>query len=251
MVILSLQKPLHNHSNMNIKQHIPNAITLLNLALGCISIVLAFEGHLHWVPYFVIAAGFADFSDGLVARALKVSSPLGLQLDSLADMVTFGVVPGVAMYHLLQEALGQTALWWHFLPALLLTLFSALRLAKFNIDQRQTEGFIGLPTPTCTMFVISLVLIVKNNQFGLATIILHPLLLTLVALTLSFLLVSELPMMAFKFKHFGWKGNEFKYMVMLSGILLMVFFGGLGIAISILLYLVFAVLQALLRISYT
>lgn len=230
---------------MNIKQHIPNLITLVNLALGCIGIVLAFEGHLYWVPYVIIAAAFADFLDGMVARVLKVSSPLGLQLDSLADMVTFGVVPGVIIFHLLKQSPGVNAQWWQFLPALMLTLFSALRLAKFNIDKRQTEGFIGLPTPTCTMFFVSLVLIVKNNQAGLAAFILNPVFLSVIAVVFSLLLVAELPMMAFKVKNFAWKGNELRYILMISGVLLLVFGGGLGIALSILLYIAVAVVQRL------
>ncbi|OWY22959.1 CDP-diacylglycerol--serine O-phosphatidyltransferase [Sphingobacteriales bacterium UPWRP_1] len=230
---------------MNIKQHIPNIVTLVNLALGCTSIVLAFEGHLFWVPYFIIAAAFADFSDGLLARVLRVSSPLGLQLDSLADMVTFGVVPGVIIFHLLKQSLGVNALWWQFLPALMLTLFSALRLAKFNIDKRQTEGFIGLPTPTCTMFFVALVLIVKNNQAGLAGFILNPMFLSITAVVFSLLLVAELPMVAFKVKNFAWKGNELRYILMVSGVLLLVFLGGLGIALSILLYIAVAFVQRL------
>lgn len=225
---------------MQIKQHIPNLLTLVNLALGCISIVLAFNNQLAWVPYLVIAAAAADFLDGLAARVLKVSSPLGLQLDSLADMVTFGVVPGVVMYHLLLRAWGANNQWALALPAFTLTLFSALRLAKFNIDTRQTDGFIGVPTPTCTMFMMSLVLMVSHDRFGLSGFILQPWLLYLVVAVFSVLLVAELPMLGFKFKHLGWKGNESKITIMLLGFLLVALLGGAGIALAILVYIAFS-----------
>jgi len=224
-------------------KHVPNLITLLNLALGCTAIILAFSGDMYWVPHLVIAAALADFIDGLAARMLKVSSPLGVQLDSLADMVTFGVLPGVVIYQLLHEAIGYTVLWWQPLPAMLITIFSAIRLAKFNIDTRQTDGFIGVPTPTCTMFIISLLLITQNDRFGLASFIYQPVFLYAITLIFSLLLVAELPMPALKFKHLGWKGNETKYIAVGLGLLLIALLGGLGIAIAILIYILIAIVQ--------
>ncbi len=227
-------------------KHVPNLITLLNLALGCTAIILAFSGDMFWVPHLVIAAALADFIDGLAARMLKVSSPLGVQLDSLADMVTFGVLPGVVVYQLLYEAIGYTVLWWQPLPAMLITIFSAIRLAKFNIDTRQSDGFIGVPTPTCTMFIISLLLITQNDRFELAQYIFQPIFLYAVTLIFSLLLIAELPMPALKFKHLGWKGNEIKYIAVALGLALVALLGGLGITIAILIYIFIAIVQKLL-----
>jgi len=231
------------------KRQVPNFITLLNLALGCTAIILAFQGQMVWVPHLIIAAAFADFIDGLSARMLKVSSPLGMQLDSLADMVTFGVLPGVVLYQLIYEAIGYTVSWWQPLPAMLITIFSAIRLAKFNIDTRQTDGFIGVPTPTCTMFMIALVLIAQNDTYGLAAIIYKPVFLYAVTLVFSLLLVAELPMPPLKFKHLGWKGNEIKYIAVAIGLALIALLGGLGIAVSILIYIGVALVQKLLGIG--
>ena len=137
-----------------LKKHIPNAITCANLFSGCIGIVFAFKGEQEVAAYFVLLSGLFDFFDGMVARLLNVKSEIGKQLDSLADMVSFGFLPGVVMFQLLMLSDYSSA----YLPYLgfLITVFSALRLAKFNIDERQTEDFIGLNTPKNTLFIVSL-----------------------------------------------------------------------------------------------
>ena len=150
---------------MNIKKHIPNVITLINLLCGCIALVFAVDLNFDMVFYFVALGIFFDFFDGFFARLFNVSSPLGLQLDSLADMVTSGVVPGFVMFHLLQQSqnpLSNNLI----LPYLgfIITLGSCYRLANFNIDTRQTDSFIGLPTPANTLFIVSLPLVLKHSD---------------------------------------------------------------------------------------
>jgi CDP-diacylglycerol--serine O-phosphatidyltransferase len=162
-----------------LKRHLPNTLTCLNLLCGCLALTNIFRGDLVTGAYLVGIAAVADFFDGLLARALRVSSPIGKDLDSLADMVSFGVVPGAIMFKLLGMPNGMStstiignASFAALLPfgAFLITIFSALRLAKFNNDTRQTTSFIGLPTPACTLVVASLPLILANDNFGLAGI---------------------------------------------------------------------------------
>jgi len=228
------------------KKMIPNAITLLNLFLGCMAIVFAFNGNLIYLPYILFWAGWADFFDGLAARMLKVHSPLGLQLDSLADMVTFGVVPGVVLFHLLNQALNYPDNIWLLAPAFLITIFSALRLAKFNIDTRQTTGFLGLPTPANTVFITGLIVIAENNTLGLSGLVLNPLFLYAVIVIFSLLLVVELPMYSFKFKHRHWQGNEVRYILTVTGLLTFAITGFAGMPFFILFYILLSVLNVLL-----
>jgi len=223
-----------------IKQHIPNLITLLNLFLGCVAVIFAFSGRMEYVPYLVLGAAAADFADGLSARLLRVSSPLGVQLDSLADMVTFGLVPGVMMFQLLQIAWGGDVSLTKTLPAFMLTLFSALRLAKFNIDTRQTEGFLGLPTPANTVFITSLGLILHHDNYGLTSLLVSPWFLYLVTVVFSLLMVVELPLLSNKFKHFHWKGNEQRFILIGGALLLIALLGYTGIALAVVWYLLFS-----------
>ncbi len=225
-----------------IKDAIPHIFTLANLLLGCIAIVFAFDPEqFHYVPYLVIAAGFADFFDGFIARMLNVSSPLGVQLDSLADMITFGVVPGIAVYQLLYRAYDFNAHFLWLLPAFALTIVSAVRLAKFNIDERQHDGFIGLPTPSATMFIMALVLLLHSTQFHFDGLILNPLFLYAITALFSYLLVSHIPMFSMKFKHSGWQGNEMRYIFLVGGALAMILLGGLGIALIVLSYIMVSI----------
>ena len=202
------------------KAWLPNFVTLLNLFCGCAALICILD--LRFLPafWFLFAAGWFDFADGLVARALNVSSEHGKELDSLADMVSFGVVPGVIYYVLLvlspalSEGEGELPVepvsWsWYAAPALILVLFSALRLAKFNLDTRQTENFMGVATPTSTVYATGLMLIVATND-AWAPYVLNPLVLYPSILIFSYLLVSEHPMFSFKLKGFGWAGNETK-----------------------------------------
>ncbi len=182
---------------------IPNLLTLLNLASGCIATVMALWGKFDMAFWMVVIAAVFDFSDGFAARALKAYSPMGKELDSLADMVSFGVAPSMAMFTLLQ---GKGLEWTWAALAFVLAMFSALRLAKFNIDERQSEEFLGLPTPACALFFVSL-----GGIFGMTTLLSSPVFLFSAIAVFSLLMVSDIPMFALKFKSFKWQGNELRY----------------------------------------
>lgn len=199
---------------MNIKNSIPNIITCCNLMSGCTATMFAFMGRLDMALLFIIIGAMFDFCDGLTARALNVSSPIGKELDSLADVITFGFAPSAIVYYQLSVmdypiVLDSAKPLIPFL-SFVIASFSALRLAKFNLDTRQTTSFIGLPTPANALFWGSLIVgyanVFENLQYGFIYI------LALVFLT-SYILVSEIPMFALKFKHWGINesGNLIKY----------------------------------------
>jgi CDP-diacylglycerol---serine O-phosphatidyltransferase len=177
----------------------------MNLFCGCAAIITIFSGQLELTGLFVIIALILDFLDGFLARALNVNSPLGKELDSMADMVTFAVVPGLVMYHLFQLSLSINP---DIPPALyklgkyymfIVTIFSALRLAKFNIDERQTSYFVGLPTPGNTLFIVSLpFILMHDNTFS--KFLLNPFVLIAIATIMSYLLVAEIPILSLKIK---------------------------------------------------
>lgn len=224
------------------KRHIPNAVTCINLLCGCLALTFIFRGELVIGAYLVGFAAVADFFDGLLARALRVSSPIGKDLDSLADMVSFGMVPGAIIFKLLSHAAeyGGISVWLPF-AAFLITIFSALRLAKFNNDTRQTTSFIGLPTPACTLVVASLPLILANDQFGVKDILLNPWLLLGLSILLSGLLVAELPLFALKFKNLKWLGNRRRFIFVALALVLVLTLRAAGIPIAVLLYVLLSV----------
>lgn len=244
---------------MNIKKHIPNAITCGNLLCGCLAIVKAFEGNLVWAAYLVGIAAVLDFFDGFAARMLKVSSPIGKDLDSLADMVTFGVVPGVVMFQLIGTArmfkiafdasipdissiaIEKTV----YLPqyiAFLIPIFSAIRLAKFNNDTRQTDSFIGVPTPANAMVICSLPLILAYSDY---TFIANVYFLSVLAVVMSFLLIAELPLFALKFKHFKWQGNEIRFVFLGLSLVMLVALQFVGIPLIIIMYILLSLFNNL------
>ncbi|MFY0601170.1 MAG: CDP-diacylglycerol--serine O-phosphatidyltransferase [Cyclobacteriaceae bacterium] len=212
------------------KKHIPNFLTCLNLivgALGCISIV---KGDLWNAIYFVVIAAAFDFLDGFVARILNVKSEIGKQLDSLADMVSFGLLP--ALYML--GSLNKTSISPPVLSYLgiLIVAFSAIRLAKFNVDDRQSEQFLGLPTPANAILITSLIFLpFELNKWSLIGI----------TILSCYLLVSELPMLALKFSSFDLKSNLLRYLLILISILLVVFMGMQGIAFVIPTYIIISI----------
>jgi CDP-diacylglycerol---serine O-phosphatidyltransferase len=235
------------------KRHLPNAVTCLNLLCGCLALTEIFAGRLENGAWFVAAAALADFADGLLARALRVSSAIGKDLDSLADMVSFGVVPGAMLFSLLYMATGQepgdagyalrsTALT-EVLPyvGFLVTIFSALRLAKFNNDTRQTTSFIGLPTPACTLVVASLPLILAYDTFGLKAVILNPIVLLGLTVLLSGLLVAELPLFALKFKTLRWADNRRRFIFLLLAAGLLLGLQAAAVPLVVLLYVLLSV----------
>jgi CDP-diacylglycerol--serine O-phosphatidyltransferase len=230
-----------------LKRHIPNAVTCLNLLCGCLALTFILtdkDGYsgLTAGAFFVGVGAVADFFDGLAARALRVSSPIGKDLDSLADMVSFGVVPGAILFNLLSQFGG----WGVFsFSGFIVTIFSALRLAKFNNDTRQTTSFIGLPTPACTLVVASLPLILENasktgNNF-LLTWLTNPWLLLGLAILLSGLLVAELPLFALKFKNLKWVGNRRRFIFVALALVLVLTLRAAGIPLAVLLYVLLSV----------
>lgn len=210
---------------MNIKKHIPNTITCCNLVSGCIATSYAFGGSPKLALLWIIIGAVFDFFDGMSARLLHVSSPIGKELDSLADDVTFGVAPATIVFSELAVLEYPSFLqpFCEYIPylAFIIAAFSALRLAKFNLDERQTTSFIGMPTPANALFWGSLVVFNPFWLEGYSWSVL--VILALVCIT-SFLLVCELPMFALKFKQWSFKGNEIKYIFAAIAILSMVIF---------------------------
>ncbi len=224
---------------MAIKKHIPNTITCCNLISGCVAIAYAFSGNVELSFTWIIIGAVFDFFDGMSARLLNVSSPIGKELDSLADVVTFGVAPSTILFSELSVMSYPAILepLRSILPfmAYIMAAFSALRLAKFNLDERQALGFIGLPTPANALFWGSL--IIGAGKWLEATPFMVFFLLGGILIS-SWLMVSEIPMFALKFKEWGWKGNQVKYIFLLTCIPLLAIFGLTGLAIIIAWYVI-------------
>lgn len=181
-----------------IRKYIPDFITSLNLLCGVIGIVLAFKGRFDWAFYAMLAGAVFDFCDGLAARALDAYSPMGKELDSLADVVTFGALPSLMLFNLM-KACSFTESIWCWIP-LVIAVFSGLRLAKFNVDERQHNSFIGLPTPACAMICGSLCSFVAfQPDCFLCAWVAGPVFIPVLSVVLSALLVCELPMFSMKF----------------------------------------------------
>lgn len=231
------------------KKHIPNSITCCNLISGCIATGFAFAGNIKVALLFIIIGAVFDFFDGMLARLLNVSSPIGKELDSLADVITFGLAPSTIIFSQLHMMSYPTFLepLRDYLPyaAFIMAAFSALRLAKFNLDERQALGFIGLPTPANALFWGSLLVGVgeklETRPWALYFIL-------AVVLISSWLLVSEIPMFALKFKHWSFKGNEVKYLFLITCCPLVVIFGISSFAIIIAWYVI---LSAIVKQSPT
>ena len=221
-----------------IKKHIPNTITSCNLISGCIAIYFAFCGDQALAFLFIVLGAVFDFFDGMSARLLGVSSPIGKELDSLADVTTFGVAPSAMVFSLLyfHQALDKLGVWGEYLPfvAFVMAAFSALRLAKFNLDERQTTSFIGLPTPANALFWASLIM---GCERPLTTSLWSLVAVVVLVFVMSYMLIAELPMFALKFKHWGWKGNEVKYIFAISSLLLIILLGTSGFAAIIIWYI--------------
>ncbi|MGK4569254.1 CDP-alcohol phosphatidyltransferase family protein [Flavobacterium sp. 3HN19-14] len=229
---------------MDIKKHIPNTITLGNLFCGCIAVTFAFARDFEMAFYFVCLGIFLDFFDGFFARLFKVSSPLGLQLDSLADMVTSGVVPGSVMYFMLKSSSEMPDDSYFPLLGFIVTLGSCYRLANFNIDTRQTDSFIGLPTPANALFILSLPL-VKVNFDSLMVLELLTNQWVLLAITLfsAYILNAEIPLFSLKIKKFSFKENALQVVFLAISILLLVIFQYLGLPLVIITYILMSVIN--------
>ena len=240
------------------KKHIPNILTLGNLFCGTVATIYAVQGNFEIAGILVVLGIFFDFFDGFAARVLNVSGELGKQLDSLADMVTSGVVPGIVMFKFLAispnlDTLENAAIdtnWMNFNFApiqflgLLLTLGACYRLAKFNIDTRQSESFIGLPTPAMSLFIISLPLIQEYSTIeSIQNLISNHYFLILVTVLLTYLMNAELPLFSLKFKEYSVKNNAVKYMFILISVLLIFSLHVISIPIIIFLYVSLSIIR--------
>nr|WP_315155847.1 CDP-alcohol phosphatidyltransferase family protein [uncultured Flavobacterium sp.] len=234
---------------MNIKKHIPNTITLLNLFCGCIALVFVSKNQFEMAFFFVCLGIFLDFFDGFFARLFKVSGPLGLQLDSLADMVTSGVVPGFVMFRMMQESsIFMYEGHMQFFPYLgfIITLGSCMRLAKFNIDTRQTDSFIGLPTPANALFILSLPLVLENysrESLIVIEILTEKWVLLLISLFSAYILNAEIPLFSLKIKKFNFKDNVLQIIFLAVSVLLLFFLQYLGVTLVIIFYVLLSVIN--------
>ncbi len=217
-------------------KHIPNTLTCLNLITGGIGAIYIIRGDYHLAIYFVLISALFDFFDGFAARMLKVQSIIGKELDSLADMVSFGLVPALYMFRVLEEQTNIEHLPYY---GLVIAAFSALRLAKFNVDDRQSDQFIGLPTPANTIMITSLTFLPPSWEISLIASI-------IIITASSLLLIANIPMIALKFKSFGWKGNELRFILILSIIILGVLFGINSLPFVIPLYIALSLIGNLI-----
>ena len=242
---------------MRIRNYIPNLITLLNLVSGSISIILAFSGAMTLASWFIILAVIFDFLDGMAARLLHAKSDIGAQLDSLADVVSFGLAPSAIMYLLLLQSPGLhgwSAGAYKLLPfaALLLVACGAFRLAKFNTDSTQADGFKGLPIPSTGLFVAALPLILDQySETGeLAKFILNHYTLLAIVIFLSWLMVSNIPMIALKFKNLKWRDNSLQFILIGFALVLFIFFRFSAIPMIILLYIIISITSLSWKINH-
>lgn len=261
-------------------KHIPNFFTCCNLLCGCVGIVEAFGGNLTAAAYFIGLAAVFDFLDGLSARMLKAVSSIGKQLDSFADLISFGLLPSVILFFLIKYSLYIVALakvgifnYHHlgvnmaeifkFIPyiAFLMPLFSAFRLAKFNIDTRQTDSFLGLPTPANAILIGSFPLILKNNnkvpvidgdlwgiygdlwRYDIDSVLLNPYILISLVLVLSYLLIAKLPLFSLKFNDISWRNNKYRFIFLMASLVLVLILFYTAIPIIITLYLILSALE--------
>ncbi len=225
------------------KKHIPNAVTCLNLFSGCVGIVFAFQGKWECASYAIIVSAIFDFFDGMLARLLNAYSDIGKDLDSLADMVSFGVLPSVIIYQLFLQSQSSNPLFqWLSFSAFLIAIFSALRLAKFNNDIRQSENFIGLPTPANALLTASLPFIADQGNF-ISPYLQNHLFLALFSLGMGLLLVSEIKLMSLKFSSMDLRKNSNRYILVFSSLILLVIFKFAAVPLILILYFILSFIQ--------
>ena len=243
-----------------IMKQIPNLFTLLNLVFGCIAIIYIFKDDgflmtsaadtfsmgLIVAGVYIFLAAVVDFLDGFVARLFKATSEMGAQLDSLADAVTFGVAPGMIMYRLLQLALSKAALpvndIWYLLPALLIPCCAVWRLAKFNLDQEQAYYFKGVPTPAAGLTIASLPFIVNTTNNWAEAWLANPYILYIIIVLISFLMVSNIPLISLKFKNFSVKRNTDKFILLLIAVLSILFLKWLAVPVIFIAYVLLSLI---------
>jgi CDP-diacylglycerol--serine O-phosphatidyltransferase len=229
---------------MPIKKHIPNLITLLNLFCGCIALIFAFHRNFEMAFGFVALGIFLDFFDGFFARLFKAASPLGLQLDSLADMVTSGVAPGLVMYQLMIKDNRFDGTYFEIFPFLgfLITLGSCYRLANFNIDTRQTDSFIGLPTPANTLFIMSLPLVlIHTDSLPVIELLTNEWVLLAITLFSAYILNAEIPLFSLKVKNFTFADNKIRILFLSLAVVMLLLLQYAAIPLVILTYVLLSV----------
>ena len=221
-------------------KHIPNLLTISNLICGCIALYFTFKGELVFTAYLIGLAAIFDFMDGAAARLLNVSNPIGKELDSLADMVSFGLVPSSVVFHLLEKSpLSQYSFM-----ALVIPIFSAYRLAKFNVDENQNENFIGLPTPAnCLVFVSIPLITTFNSESTIAYLFEIPEILLIITILMSLALVSRINMFSLKFKNLKFQDNKFRFFLVTMSIILLTWLEFSAIPIIILLYIMMSIVK--------
>lgn len=225
------------------RKYIPNTITCCNLGTGCVAVVMALQGEYTASMICIVLSAVFDFLDGMAARLLHAYSPIGKELDSLADVVSFGVAPAAMVFSLFQELIYPDVLWniREYIPSFgfLIAIFSALRLAKFNVDTRQKDSFIGLPVPANALFWGSLIVAYRDlfisTSYGIG-------LLMLLVILFSYMLVSELPMFSLKFKNLKWSDNKVSFLFLLVCIPLILFLKEGSPAFIIVWYILLSVL---------
>ena len=237
------------------KRHLPNLITLLNLACGTVAIVFTLEGQWQWAVYLVLAASVFDFLDGFAARMLKAHSETGKQLDSLADMVSFGVLPAVFIYTLFKNLFQNQPVdagnfylhlqWVVLASVLLVPAFSAIRLARFNIEKDQGNFFHGLPTPAHALFWTGIFwqVMQSGSLFGTP---LNVFFMWAIMLIMAFHMILPIPMYSLKFEHMRLRGNLIRYFLLVLGVVILVCLGWGGLSLVILVYILLSLLNLLL-----
>ena len=238
---------------MNVKSQIPNVITLSNLLCGALSVYFVTQGNLPLAAILILGGAFLDFFDGLAARLLGVSGEMGKQLDSLADLISFGLAPAFIAMHLAGAFTeNQEFSIWAFTP-IIIAPFAAYRLAKFNIDERQTSDFIGLASPSNALFWLSIPLIIaySDTSSGLGGLYLafaeSQVAVNIVALLFSILMVSEIRFFSLKFKSLKWTGNELRFILILGSLALLIIFGVQALPIILLLYFILSFIHHITR----
>ncbi len=243
---------------MPIYKHIPNAITCLNIFSGCVASLLAIEGYLYPAALLIILAAIFDFMDGLFARLLGAYSNMGKELDSLADMLSFGFAPATIAFSYLRLAVlgdsnapftpenlscSQIAI---LLSAFIISIFSGLRLAKFNVDTRQTSSFVGVPTPTNAMFWASFPILFHFGDYPtVENLLTNQWLILAVIVVTSLLLVAEIPMFSLKIKNLKWQENQIRYLFFITLVLLAILLQWLAIPLVLFLYIIFSLIDNL------
>jgi len=239
-----------------LRKHLPNLLTLCNLALGFLAVVMAFENQLLFASWLILIAALFDFLDGFAAKMLRAVSELGKQLDSLADIISFGMAPAAILYKLMEYALrnelppsslsgANFVERLYLLSPMLLVLFAAIRLAAFNIQENK-EGFRGLATPAAAIFFAGLsMVVISHPQAGFTTFLLRPNSLLVIILIISIMMIIRIPMFSLKFTGFGWKGNEIRYIFIAISLILLIILQEVALPVVILAYLLLSFISLL------